>query len=42
MLLPATTGSGASVLEMPSTGVEATVVVTAAPDVGAVSFEVTW
>src|SRR5881296_46307 len=37
MLLPAFTGSGASVFEMVSTAVDATVVVTAAPVVGAVS-----
>src|SRR6267378_3818000 len=42
MLAPAFTGSGASVFEMLSTGAEVTVVVTAAPLVGAVSFEVTW
>src|SRR5213594_3554399 len=42
MALPAFTGSGASVLEMFSTGAELTVVVTAAPAVGAVSFESIW
>src|SRR4029077_3569429 len=42
MLLPAFTGSGASVFEMISTGVDATVVVTAAPLTGAVSFELIW
>ena len=42
MLLPATTGSGASVFEMVRVGVADTVVVTAAPDTGAVSLEVIW
>src|SRR2546428_11340494 len=42
MALPAFTGSGASVLEMFSTGAELTVVVTVAPAVGAVSFESIW
>src|SRR6185503_10016917 len=37
MLLPATTGSGASVFEMVNTGADDTVVVTAAPLTGAVS-----
>src|SRR2546425_7972313 len=37
MLLPAFTGSGASVLEMPRTGSEATVVVSSAPATGPVS-----
>src|SRR6266581_8981979 len=40
MLLPAATGSGASVFEMLSTGVEVTVVVSAAPFTGAASFDV--
>src|SRR5712691_3206652 len=40
MLLPAATGSGASVLEMLSTGAEVTVVVSAAPFTGAASFDV--
>src|SRR6267142_1288985 len=39
MSLPALTGSGASVLETFSTGVDVTVVVAAAPATGAVSFE---
>src|SRR2546428_4285595 len=42
MALPAFTGSGASVLEMFSTGLDVTVVVTVAPAVGAVSFESIW
>src|SRR6266850_2376589 len=37
MLLPATTGSGASVLLMLNTGIDDTVVVIAAPAIGAVS-----
>src|SRR5882672_11526544 len=39
MLLPATTGSGASVLPTLSTGLDDTVVVIAAPAVGAVSLQ---
>src|SRR3989442_10526006 len=38
-LFPAATGSGASVFERPRTGAEVTVVVMAAPDVGAASLQ---
>src|SRR2546426_10873182 len=42
MSLPAFTGSGESVLETFSPGVDVTVVVAAAPATGAVSFESIW